>query len=104
MDAATLEVQTLDGRLLASLSGPASLQTLGGNQTWMNEPIQRQSEDCLFLNVWTPDVGARLPVLFWLHGGGIEAAWSAIYTDRVFMAPLLHFAGRQARRAARLCV
>lgn len=57
MDAATLEVQTLDGRLLASLSGPASLQTLGGDQTWMNEPIQRQSEDCLFLNVWTPDVG-----------------------------------------------
>jgi para-nitrobenzyl esterase len=35
-------------------------------------PRSAQSEDCLFLNVWTP-VGAseqsRLPVLFWIHGG-----------------------------------
>jgi para-nitrobenzyl esterase len=30
----------------------------------------RQSEDCLFLNVFTPACGdARRPVLFWLHGG-----------------------------------
>ncbi|MHC9086965.1 carboxylesterase/lipase family protein [Luteimonas sp. RIT-PG2_3] len=30
------------------------------------------SEDCLFLNVWTPAVGdrARRPVLFYIHGGG----------------------------------
>lgn len=26
-------------------------------------------EDCLNLNVWTPDTGGRLPVLVWLHGG-----------------------------------
>lgn len=32
-----------------------------------------QSEDCLFLNVWTPaaiDKKSRLPVMFWIHGGG----------------------------------
>jgi para-nitrobenzyl esterase len=31
-----------------------------------------ESEDCLFLNVWTPGVGAakKRPVLVWLHGGG----------------------------------
>ena len=34
------------------------------------------SEDCLFLNVWSPDNGGRLPVLVWIHGGGNTAGWS----------------------------
>ncbi|MDX6379140.1 MAG: para-nitrobenzyl esterase [Rubrobacteraceae bacterium] len=33
---------------------------------------QEQSEDCLFLNVWTSTLAreARQPVMVWIHGGG----------------------------------
>lgn len=35
-------------------------------------PPETESEDCLYLNVWTPAVGdgGKRPVLFWCHGGG----------------------------------
>src|SRR4029079_9965260 len=35
-------------------------------------PLQPQSEDCLFLNVWTTAAAdAREPVLVWIHGGAL---------------------------------
>lgn len=37
------------------------------------------SEDCLYLNVWTPAAGKpdrKLPVAMWIHGGAYLAGWS----------------------------
>lgn len=44
----------------------------------------RQSEDCLFLNVWTPDADrrARRPVMVYFHGGA--------YTSGTVTDPLTH--------------
>jgi para-nitrobenzyl esterase len=35
------------------------------------------SEQCCVLNVWTTDVKAKKPVMFWLHGGGFDSGTSA---------------------------
>jgi para-nitrobenzyl esterase len=35
-------------------------------------PLQKQSEDCLFLNVWTTaKAGDKRPVFVWVHGGAL---------------------------------
>ncbi|OQR65599.1 carboxylesterase [Streptomyces maremycinicus] len=35
-------------------------------------------EDCLNLNVWTPDPAGRLPVMVWLHGGSFTNGSGAV--------------------------
>lgn len=70
-------VQPWEGVRMCDTFGPASLQ--GGQEEgsfyWKEfyqsgEP--QKSEDCLYLNVWTPAAGksdAKLPVMLWIHGG-----------------------------------
>ncbi len=42
----------------------------GNNAATQNNMDLPPSEDCLRLNVYTPDPAGRRPVMFWLHGGG----------------------------------
>jgi len=56
--------------------GPALFQVMEAP-----EDIVRQSEDCLFLNVWTPHLSGTKPrpVMVWFHGGGFNygsGSWS----------------------------
>jgi para-nitrobenzyl esterase len=48
---------------------PKITQVLPGRER-IDEP---QSEDCLYLNIWTPGIdGLRRPVMVWIHGGAFS--------------------------------
>ncbi len=55
--------------------GPSAPQPQRGAlslfDSWIPDPDPGTSEDCLFLNVWTPGLDdQKRPVMVWLHGGG----------------------------------
>jgi para-nitrobenzyl esterase len=52
--------------------GPTAPQILG-----LMREVPAQSEDCLQLNVWTPALSGRRPVLVFLHGGAFTTGTSA---------------------------
>jgi para-nitrobenzyl esterase len=55
----------------ATRFGPGSYQANRPLASILGIVVPEQSEDCLTLNVWTPDVGdgERRPVMVWIHGG-----------------------------------
>ena len=61
--------------------GPVCPQTVGAV---FNLQVDRQSEDCLYLNVWTRTLDSQemQPVMVWFHGGGfLGGAGSEDATD-----------------------
>jgi para-nitrobenzyl esterase len=52
-------------------------------QGWNDSLVASMSEDCLYLNVWTPAVKTkeRLPVMVWIHGGAFVGGAG---TDPIF--------------------
>ncbi len=56
------------------------------NVCYQNYPIthpiftsHNMSEDCLYLNIWSPKIGGLLkPEMFWIHGGGFISGTASL--------------------------
>jgi para-nitrobenzyl esterase len=73
-------VAAWNGSRMATVYGAACEQPAQG---WNDSLLTSMSEDCLYLNVWTPAVrpNVRLPVMVWIHGGAFVGGSG---TDPIF--------------------
>lgn len=83
---APVEAEKWEGTLKAYDFGPISVQpTPNYNpedlycKEWSVDENIAMSEDCLYLNVWTPAKKAdeKLPVYVWIYGGGFQTGYTA---------------------------
>ena len=74
-----------DGVLKADAFAPISMQDTPGldpeafySKEWHVDPEIPMSEDCLYLNVWTPAKRSdeKLPVMIWIFGGGLQGGYT----------------------------
>ncbi|MGD0189962.1 MAG: carboxylesterase/lipase family protein [Rhizomicrobium sp.] len=69
----------------ASRYAPSCPQAVSQIEALTGGMLGEQSEDCLYLNVWTPGCdGAKRPVMVWIHGGAfaIGAGSQSTYDGR----------------------
>ena len=58
----------------ALLFGPSAIQASNGIMEFLGNQADNTSEDCLYLNVWSPAADSRRrPVMVWIHGGAFTA-------------------------------
>ena len=78
-------VENWEGVRVCDHFGPICYQKTPGkdpnafySKEWHVDPEILNSEDGLYLNIWTPAnrPGERLPVMAWIHGGGMQEGYS----------------------------
>ena len=77
-------VRPWEGEKLCAEFAPIAMQTTPGldpndiyTREWHVDPAIPMSEDCLYLNIWTPAKSAeeKLPVFVWYFGGGLQVGY-----------------------------
>jgi para-nitrobenzyl esterase len=61
----------------ATRFGAACLQLRSGPGNIYADDPPAMSEDCLFLNIWTPAKAHGAPVLVWIHGGSLAGGFGS---------------------------
>ena len=72
-----------EGTRTADHFGTSCMQNQPGSRLPWTEEFMTQGpigEDCLYLNVWTAAkaANAKLPVMFWIYGGGFNEGSSSV--------------------------